>query len=458
MRRFTVICALLLTAAAAGHAQTTETPVPFDSAGRILSVSEVLANRLGLTAPAWPVTGAYTEARLFQTGDSAFVIVVQRNNGTNDRYPLSAAQLAAFRAALETATNRVGRVVAEDAASLVSESARRPFVRDQMLLSAFMYGPALAAMTDDPSVGTGAYLLSVGGTFFVLSNIAKTSMITKAQNSMATDGAIRGWLLSAATLNSAGVNVSGKGAAATVLFGGIGGSIVGFQSGKSLTNSEAQAAMTGSTLAAGAALGLVGTSGLLNSDTSSSRLASASLVVGGVGGYLLGPRYPRRAGYTVTAGDISIVRLGALLGALTAVTPIADAHVSVQVGAGLATVGWIGGAVIADRIAAKPFNYSESDARMVGLGALAGALMASAVPALARSTNATFNLAMAMSGAIGGAFVGHRMMDPPRQGAAYTGPHDRDGDKAWRLDFDPQGVAMTLAKQRGNHSLMRITF
>ncbi|HEY0929008.1 MAG TPA: hypothetical protein VGE27_03730 [Gemmatimonas sp.] len=39
-----------------------ETVVPFDSAGRITTITRQLVSRLSLTAPAWPVTGAFREA------------------------------------------------------------------------------------------------------------------------------------------------------------------------------------------------------------------------------------------------------------------------------------------------------------------------------------------------------------------------------------------------------------
>ena len=69
MRRHLLSAFFCLVTAAPLAAQVTETPVPFDSAGRIVSINEPLANRLGLTPPAWPVTGAFVEAKLFRTGD-----------------------------------------------------------------------------------------------------------------------------------------------------------------------------------------------------------------------------------------------------------------------------------------------------------------------------------------------------------------------------------------------------
>jgi hypothetical protein len=171
---------------------------------------------------------------------------------------------------------------------------------------------------------------------------------------------------------------------------------------------------------------------------------------------LWGPLYPRTASYTVTAGDIDLVRLSAILGTLVALTPIVGNNVDGHLAAGMATAGWVGGALIGDRVAAKPFNHSSSDARMIQLGALGGALMASAFPIMAKSENATFDMGIVTAGAIAGAVLAHGMMDPPRQGTEYVAP--REGPPPRRLEFDPQGLAMTLTKQQGNHTLLRITF
>src|SRR5450830_735430 len=91
-RRLMVVPLLLVVAAGRLRAQTSETPVPFDSAGRILSVSDRLATRLGIGAPAWPVTGAFAEARFYRVSDGSYVIVVQRGGGLNDRYALTSDQ------------------------------------------------------------------------------------------------------------------------------------------------------------------------------------------------------------------------------------------------------------------------------------------------------------------------------------------------------------------------------
>lgn len=455
MRFRFLLPALLLTAAVAAGAQTTETPVAFDSASRILSVGRSLATRLNLSAPVWPVTGEFIEARLYQVSSGGYVMTVSRPNGSLERFALDDQQFTALRAAFQEALTREGKVVAEDAATVISEPARGPFVRDQMLLATILYGPALSSLTHDEAAGSGAYLLTVGTTFFVVNQFARTRTISKAQNALTTDGALRGWTAVGLAVGATGARLSDDGAAMTALVGGIGGSIVGYQRGRRLTHAEAQAAMTMSTLAAGTAIGVGFASGIVGEDDD--QAASAAVLAGGVAGYVLGPKYPRQAPYTVTAGDVSLVRLGAFLGAITAVSPTVDTDLDPKVGVGIATAGWVTGALIADRMAARPFNYSASDSRMVYLGALGGGLMGLALPVMARVDDGTPYMVGFSAGALIGAAVTHNMVKPSREGSAVmsTGG-DRSNSK--RLQFSPEGLALTLAKRQGFHPLLSVKF
>jgi hypothetical protein len=86
---------------------------------------------------------------------------------------------------------QVGRVVGEEDATSISEPASGAFVRNQVFLTAAMYGPALSALTHDAATGTAAYLLSIGGSYFIVSNLARQRVITKAQSALSRDGALR---------------------------------------------------------------------------------------------------------------------------------------------------------------------------------------------------------------------------------------------------------------------------
>ncbi|HET9426630.1 MAG TPA: hypothetical protein VFO55_14805 [Gemmatimonadaceae bacterium] len=451
-----LIPAMLATAVMSAPAQTTETPVAFDSTGRILSVSRSLATRLNLSAPTWPVSGEFVEARVYRVSSGGYVMTVSRIGGAVERYPLTDAEFAGLRTGVQTALEREGRVVSEDAATVISEPARGPFVRDQMLLASIIYGPSLSTLTGDASAGAGVYLLTVGGTFFALNNFARQRIITKAQNALTTDGAFRGWSASALTIGALGADsLSEDAVAITALIGGIGGSILGYQRGKRLTHGEAQAAMTGSTLLAAGTLGLGFMGGLVKEGDG--QAASAAVLAGGIAGYVLGPKYPRNAPYTVTAGDVGVVRLGAFLGSLAAITPFVDSDIDGKAAAGILTAGLAGGAIVADRIGAKPFNHSISDSRMIYLGALGGALMGVALPVMTQSDNATFVMTMVTGGAIAGSFVTQNIMKPSREGSAAFTPSGNSSNRASsRIEFSPEGLALAAAKQRGMHSVLRV--
>src|SRR5262245_6167024 len=113
MRLPTLLVALLLSVVSHARAQIAETPVPFDSAHRVMTVTEALVDRLHLAPPAWPVTGSFREARLYSIQTGGFVLVVPRSSGVVDRYPLSDAQRATLGAAVDAGISATGRTTTE---------------------------------------------------------------------------------------------------------------------------------------------------------------------------------------------------------------------------------------------------------------------------------------------------------------------------------------------------------
>ena len=74
--RFLVPLAIAMIALASPvAAQQVETPVAFDSAGRVRTLTPQLVERYGLAAPAWPVAGAFVEARLYALSGGGQVVV-----------------------------------------------------------------------------------------------------------------------------------------------------------------------------------------------------------------------------------------------------------------------------------------------------------------------------------------------------------------------------------------------
>ena len=100
----TLVAVFLLMGATAVPAQITEAAVAFDSTGKIRTMTPLLVGRMELTAPAWPVTGEFIEARLFQSSIGEYVLVVERAAGRFERIPMSVDHVTALRFAINAAT------------------------------------------------------------------------------------------------------------------------------------------------------------------------------------------------------------------------------------------------------------------------------------------------------------------------------------------------------------------
>jgi hypothetical protein len=435
---------VLATVARSTAAQVVETPVPFDSAANVRSVTPALAARLGLQPPAWPVSGDYVQARLYAVSTGGVVLVVERSGGTLERYPLAEPGLAALRGAINTATLAIGNRVGEDRPDVISEPARGAFLRNQMILAAGLYGPLLAALTDDAKTGTVMYLAAVGGSYFVLNTISRTTPITRAQNDLATDGALRGAATAVGLMRAfRGDDFHRKTYSGTALGGAIAGSIFGYARGRGLTDSEAHSAMKFSTFAAGTVFGLAGTFGAFGGDSDAEQVVAGSMVAAGLAGYLLGPAYPRRASYTVTAGDVRLLPIGALLGALVGATPVADADDEKLIAAG-ATLGGLAGIWLADRVWAVPYDHASGDVTQTWLGTIAGGLLGAAAVVLVEPRDAFPALALVTTGAIAGALGGHRLASPRRAQPRVS----------WR--FTPDRGALALAGVPGVYPVVTV--
>ena len=189
MRRLATIGGLLSFAAADLRAQVVERPVPFDSAGQVVVMTPYIAERAALRAPWWPVSGDFTEARLYTVNDSTYVLTVGRKSGVVERYTITAADRDAIRAIV----SRLPRDVIT-----ARNDARNAFVKNQTILGLLAYGPAFAgAIADNGAGATAGYLVVAGGTFFAASEISRRTFISRAQSDLAFNmghnGALAGW-------------------------------------------------------------------------------------------------------------------------------------------------------------------------------------------------------------------------------------------------------------------------
>lgn len=437
--------------------QIVETPIAFDSAGKVLSITPALVDRFHLGAPAWPVTGAFVEARLYGASSGGSTLVVTRPSGALERYALSDEERAALRTAIDQAMATSGAVVSEVSPQVISQPARGAFIRNQMLLSALVYGPLLATLANDGRTGTAIYLLTVAGSYFALSALPKTLVVTRAQNHLATDGGIRGYFLANGLLTTfGGSDLDIKVYNSIGLLGSVGMSVIGFNRGRGMTDADANATTKFSTFAGLGVLGLLGMTGQV--DSGHDRLVAGAMTASGIAGYLAGPLYPRRASYTVTSGDVSTLLVGAVLGVAAGVSPFVEYSGSENAPYAAATAGGLLGIIIADRALARPFDYGSSDVTQLWLGTVAGALVGGAV-AVSTQPSASGATALVTAGGIAGAIAGHRFADPPRararqSRASETGAHLGTG----RMRFDPTALAFAAVRVPGQHAVLSLRF
>ena len=455
--RFLITAVLLgLTSASLG-AQVTETPAAFDSAGRVRSLTPALVTRLRLTAPTWPVEGVFREARLFRISTGGQVLAVERMSGTVERYPLSDDALRALQTAVDGAMSESGALVTEAQADVVSEPARGAFIRNQMLLAAMLYAPALSAQTDGGKAAGAVYLIGTGASYFIVTSIANRTTVTRTQNDLATDGAVRGAIFANGLFAGLGPREPyRKVSAAVTLAGALGGTVAGFRRARGLTDSEGKAAKSGSSYSSLTLTGLMGIAGV--NDSVSYRATALATVGAGVAGYLLGPRYPRRSAYTVTAGDINMLWIGSTLGVATAFVPLIGGNdIDPRLGWGTFTVGLLGGAFVAERVWVRPYDHTQGDVAQIWLGTLAGSLMGGAIATLAEP-DATGALALLTAGGILGAVGAQHLTHPavarPRGAALPV----EDGRRRASLEFSPTALLLAASRTRGDHAVVTFRF
>lgn len=459
MRWASMAAFLCVAAAQAVSAQTTDLPVPFDTAGKVRTLTPPLVARLGLEPPVWPVQGDFVEARLFATSAGGHVIAVERRTGAFDRYPVTDSALVNLRYAVNSALVRSGAIVTEERAQLISEPAGGAFVRNQMGLAFGLYGPLIAsAFRSNEKTAVATYLLATGASYFITTEISRKTAISRAQNNLATDGAVRGWGLASGLWYAAAGEGDEQTYSVVGLAGALGGAFAGYKRGARLTDSEVESTTSFSNFGALTAFGLSGATGLAQHSHDDGRTVVGAVLGGGVLGYALGPLYPRRAKYTVTRGDIQMLSIGGILGAAAAFTPFANEdNADSQAAAGAATMGFVAGIFAADRLISFPYDYTTSDAGQVSLGVGAGALMGAAVAILTEPpTEATVGLVTA--GGILGAVAGHRFAQPARanSGAVRVGSADRFHGAA--IEINPAGVLLGASGVPGTHGMLRVRF
>ena len=412
-----------------------------------------LADRAALRPPWWPVSGEFTEARLFTANDSTYVLAVTRKTGVVERYTLSGTDRDAIRAVVSRLPREV--IVART-------DARNAFIRGQTFLGLFVYGPAFAgAIGDNAGTQSAGYLVVAGGSFFAASEISRRMFISRPQADLSTNmglnGALAGWATT--YLLSGGDKAQFAGA----LIGGLTGATIGVRSARNMTEADAVAMGWGSDIGALIAFGtmeaLRGKSDCtfdpatgLTSCTSrrlSDRSEVAIVLASGIIGYPLGLLYPRNATYNVTAGDVETLAPATALGAGAGIAFLGR-DASYRQFATLATVGGVLGMMAGDRFLVQRYDHTRAEADRISLGTGAGALMGAGIAALGKSSRENPHVigGLAVGGGLAGLIITER----------YLRPNPDAGRPRFRVTFNPASIPLLAARTPGNHSLIDVRF
>lgn len=456
---FALVLYTLISAPAA--AQSVESPVPFDSAGKVLTVTPALAQRLQLGLPGWPVTGEFERVRLFQSSTGDYVVVAERKNGVQERWPLTREEGDALRSRVASSLRESTRGVGTQT-TVASEPAGTSFVRRQATLGIALYGPLTAAMLSgdrgSETTALAAELFVAGGTFFAaMARRGASPPVTTAQNNLSTWGAIHGAYVGLTTALIADVE-SGQLASGMVLAGSVGGTLLGLSTAKDMTDAESAASSFAATSSALTTIGLAATANMFEDEGPAKAalgVSSAALLAG----HAWGPRYPRRADYVVTAGDVRSLWVPAAIGAAAAITPfIGEPNADEKAIAGALTLGFVGGTIVGDRLLVKPNDHSTADAALLWTGMTAGALMTGGLGVLANA-DGKLSWTIGVAGAALGTALTESLLrkSPPRghEGAQGDLPH---GERRVAVTVDPAGLIFAAARTPGRFSLVRMTF
>jgi len=452
IKRLVIIGALLSVPASRMAAQIVERPVPFDSAGLVTVMTPFLAEKAALRSPWWPVSGDFTDARLFTANDSTYVLAVTRRTGVVERYSLSATDRDAIRAVV----SRLPRDV------IVARSdARNAFIKNQTILGLLAYGPTFAgAMADNSAAATAGYLVVAGGTFFAASEIARRNTISRAQSDLAFNmghnGALAGW----GTMYVLGASNRAQSGGAFV--GGLTGAALGVAIGRGMTEADAVGAAFGSDI--GALIGWGTMEAIKGKQTCSvnpgvsvkcsrnlsPRTEVTAILASGIIGYPMGVLYPRNAHYNVTPGDIQTLWGTTLLGMAASGALFIGRNNNNRAVAASLTGGGVVGIVAGDRYLVRRYDHSRTDGGRVVLGTVAGGLVGAGIATLTNTNDPEPHLVLGLAsvGGLLGIIATERYLEAAPDA----------GQPRIRVTFNPAGFVGLATRAPGNHSLLNVRF
>lgn len=322
-----------------------------------------------------------------------------------------------------------------------------PFVRDQALLGALVYGPSFAAtVTNDPVAFAAAYIVAGGSAYLAANQLNRDFTITPVMSAFSTSTAVRGGLAGLAL--AYGFDGDRHMRAGGIFLGSIAGTTAALLAARHMNEGEAAAATFGADLAA--LTGLAGTH-IASSQPMSARHRAPTLALAGLAGYPLGYLYANNASYRVTPGDVTTLWATAGIGATLGGAFVASGHPSSASVATALAAGGIAGVIAGDRFLVRRYDHAPFDGQLVIAGSVAGGLMGAGVAALTGASHERVSPAMAVLTAAGG--IGGLLWTEH-----YLGNHADAGRRLGRVEISPSGILAAAAGAPGTYSLLHITF
>jgi hypothetical protein len=434
---------LVVTPKVQGQDLQTERQVALDQDGRVLEVGPDLRKGLDL----FPDVTGFLSARLFQVGDSTYVLEVAVRRGSQlerQRTPMSEAEVKALR---EDITRRLEARRPELA---LNQEGRGWLIFQQTLLGIGFYGWAVpvALQIDDARAGVATYLLVSASAFYVPYRLTRNIPVTHPHRRMAsygaTRGALYGFFLREALLGEEDeTSENGVGLAA---LGSMGGSFLGFKAADWMgltTRGDAELVALLGDFGLGYGFSIARAADMFDDDRDDSE--DGVMLGGSALGLAAGAWLSHREHYT--RGDVHLLRSIGLLGAHAA-TPIvclclpddADSDKKERAYVGGMALGSLAG-LVGGNFFLEDQDFDLGPSMIVSAGQIAGGALALGLTFLA-DRNENFGagpyLTSSAVGSAAGFWLTYRAFaNKPERHAAL------DGEPC--VQIMPEGLALALA-------------
>ncbi len=334
-------------------------------------------------------------------------------------------------------------------APAIAAGFRGDFVRNQAVLGAAIYAPALATVVARNDIAWGAsYLFVAGGSYVAAAEFSRQVKVTDPMHQLATHLPIRG-AIAGAMLSEIG-GVDRHLAATAMLVGSVGGTAAALWRGRAMDSGEAAATIFGSDVLGLAGYGIATAAGVTVDGVRNRSRLSATLA-GMVVGAPLGQAYAALVPYNVSAGDLTAMTASAGVGMLAGLTAVANGDHSERETALALTAGGLAGLVAGDFLLARRYDHSMEQGRWIAAGGIAGGLMGAGVALLTGSAESRWTpltAGLTTVGAATGVALAQR----------YAGPQADGGLRLGSLKLNPIGFVAAATGARGSYTLGSVRF